>query len=385
MAETQQIPPLTTATQAMNGLTIKDEKTLSIKAPSAPIEALHLPVSAADGIITKPFAGPTASSVPLPRKPLSIEHQGKYDALLKDVLTWKEVPTKFAKGAGNEALNEDERMWLTKECLLRYLRATKWNLAQAAARLRATLVWRREYGVYQHTADYISIENETGKQLVLGYDIHGRPCDYMNPSKQNTERTERQLQHMVFMLNRCIDLMPSGQETLTLLINFADTKSGQTTPLWQGKQALDILQNHFPERLGRALVTNVPFYVSAFLKLITPFIDPTTREKIKFNEDSGIHVPKEQLWKRNGGDVDFQYDHSVYWPALNQLADIKRAEYKARWTKGGSHIGESEDYLYGGTETGLFPPVSLRETEPMTNEKIEAQAPIASSGAVTAA
>jgi hypothetical protein len=59
--------------------------------------------------------------------------------------------------------------------LLRYLRAAKWNEAQATARVQATLVWRREYGVEEHTADYISEENETGKQVLLGYDNEGRP------------------------------------------------------------------------------------------------------------------------------------------------------------------------------------------------------------------
>jgi hypothetical protein len=91
---------------------------------------------------------------------------------------------------------------------------------------------------------------------VLGYDIHGRPCHYMNPSKQNTPRSDRQIEHVVFMLERVVDLMVPGQETLALLINFADTKSGQGASIGQGRQTLNILQNHYPERLGRALVTN---------------------------------------------------------------------------------------------------------------------------------
>ena len=145
---------------------------------------------------------------------------------------------------------------MTRECLLRYLRATNWNVSQAETRIRNTLIWRREYGVEKHTADYISIENETGKQLIVGYDIHARPCHYMNPSKQNTPHSDRQIQHLVFMLERVVDMMVPGQETLTLLINFADTKAGQGASIGQGKQTLSILQNHYPERLGRALVTN---------------------------------------------------------------------------------------------------------------------------------
>jgi CRAL/TRIO domain len=95
-----------------------------------------------------------------------------------------------------------------------------------------------------------------------------------------------------------------------------------------------------------------------FFKLIIPFIDPLTREKLKFNEDMAQHVPPPQLLKQNGGDVDFEYDHSVYWPSLIKLAEAKRAAFRARWEKAGKHVGESEDYLRGGSEGSLFPPKS---------------------------
>ena len=46
-----------------------------------------------------------------------------------------------------------------------------------------------------------------------------------------------------------------------------------------------------PERLGRALVVNVPFLINAFVKLILAFIDHRTRPKIRFNPDcTGEHL-----------------------------------------------------------------------------------------------
>lgn len=90
-----------------------------------------------------------------------------------------------------------------------------------------------------------------------------------------------------------------------------------------------------------------------FFKLITPFIDPLTREKLKFNEDIRQYVPPEQLWKEFGGDVDFDYDHATYWPVLLKVCEERRAERKARWEKAGKQYGESETYLKGGNaETG---------------------------------
>jgi hypothetical protein len=109
--------------------------------------------------------------------------------------------------------------------------------------------------------------------------------------------------------------------------------------------------------------STVPFIVWGFFKLITPFIDPRTKEKLKFNEDLTQYVPKEQLVADlKGGELKFEYDHSTYWPALHKLCDEKRAEQKARWEAGGKQIGEFEDYLKGHSSHGVA--ASNASTEP---------------------
>ena len=194
-----------------------------------------------------PFPTPSASTTISPAPALTSEQETKYTNLLHSIRTW----------ASGQNLTEHEQSWLTRECLLRYLRASSWNLATARKRLEATINWRRSYGVESKlTPDYISIENETGKQWIVGFDVAGRPCLYLNPQYQNTEKTARQIEHLVFMLERCVDLTPPGQESLAILMNFADTKTGQGASIAQGRETLNILQNHYPERLGRAVLIN---------------------------------------------------------------------------------------------------------------------------------
>lgn len=272
--------------------------------------------------------------------------------MLETAKSWKEVPSSAGKGG---PIAEDEIMWLSRECLLRYLRATKWNTAEAAKRVLGTLTWRREYGVDGFTGDFISPENETGKQIILGYDVNARPCQYLNPGRQNTEVSPRQVQHLVFMVERVIELMVPGQETLALLINFKSSKSRTSTSpgIGQGREVLNILQTHYPERLGRALIINVPWVVWGFFKLITPFIDPLTREKLKFNEDMRQYVSPQQLWKEFQGDLDFEYDHKTYWPALLKLCGEKRSQQRERWVNGGKNYGESEVYMKGGDASSV--------------------------------
>lgn len=207
------------------------------------------------GPLKTPIVDPVESAIPPTPAELTAEQKSKYESLLDIVKSWKEVPSTQGKEG---PVTESEIMWLTRECLLRYLRATKWVTAEAAKRLLGTLTWRREYGVESLTGEHISPENETGKQIIVGFDIAGRPCQYLNPGRQNTEPSPRQIQHLVFMLERSLNLMVPGQETLALLINFKTSKSRSNTApgIGQGREVLNILQTHYPERLGRALIIN---------------------------------------------------------------------------------------------------------------------------------
>ncbi|KAF2190011.1 CRAL/TRIO domain-containing protein [Zopfia rhizophila CBS 207.26] len=322
-------------------------------APSSTTDLKEAAAPEPTGPTKKPFAHPLETCKPAAPAPLTADQQSKYDELLKTVKSWDTLPKTSAKNAETAPLSDDEKIWLTRECLLRYLRATKWNLSQAEKRVRESIVWRREFGVDGLTKEYISDENATGKQVILGFDNDGRPCLYLLPNKQNTKNSPKQVEHLVFMLERVLDVAPPGQETLALLIDFRNSSNSSNPSLATSKQCLNILQNHYPERLGRALITHLPWYVLTFFKLITPFIDPNTKPKLKFNEPLPSFIPKAQLMNTSGGDVHFEYEHDVYWPALNELAEQRRKERRDRWEKAGKHVGENETYLKGGAEKSV--------------------------------
>jgi hypothetical protein len=60
------------------------------------------------------------------------------------------------------------------------------------------------------------------------------------------------------MVERVTEMMPPGVETLSLLINFKPSKqrSNTSVPVSTAREVLHILQNHYPERLGKALIIN---------------------------------------------------------------------------------------------------------------------------------
>ncbi|GEQ67112.1 hypothetical protein JCM33374_g775 [Metschnikowia sp. JCM 33374] len=306
----------------------------------------------------KPFEEPL-NPTKAPELKLSEHEQSCYGEVLAHFQKFIEtdVPVNDSAGAPTHPVTEAEKAWLTKECFLRYLRATKWKVGPTIKRIEDTIVWRRTFGVVAiegHTdpkkyitPEMVEPENVTGKNLILGYDIDNRPCLYLRNGYQNTSASIRQVQHLVFMLERVIQFMPAGQDTLALLIDFkaapAHLKLSAKFPsLSISKQVLHILQNHYPERLGRGLFTNIPWIGYTFFKVVGPFIDPYTRSKTIYDQPFENFVPKEQLDKEFNGMLDFEYVHDVYWPIMNEIADRKAAIVRDNFKKLGGSIGLSE-------------------------------------------
>ncbi|TKY89626.1 hypothetical protein EX895_001411 [Sporisorium graminicola] len=299
------------------------------------------------------FSAPAPSVKLAPPAPLSESQQEKYEQMLAHFKSIDEFPTSLKHNSPTKPLDEWETMRnLSKESMIRYLRATKWDVASAKKRLTDTIAWRREYGVDSLKAEDLEPEAMTGKETVLGFDNKGRPLHYMHPSRNTTEETPRQMQYAVWILERAIDLMPPGVEMLALLINFGGKKRNPTS-ISNAKLMLYILQNHYVERLGIALCINVPWIFKAFWNAIYPFIDPVTKGKCKFDEAIKDEVPNGQLASDFGGLLDFPYEHDKYWPQLVELTKRRREEQLERFrTLCNSEIGASEWVIRGGEELG---------------------------------
>lgn len=134
-------------------------------------------------------------------------------------------------------------------------------------------------------------------------------------------------------------------------------------------QMLHILQSHYPERLGLALIINVPFLVNAFFKVIMPFVDPVTRAKVKFNPsifDDGFfttdQVMNVQGWN---GAKEFEWDHAKYWPALVNMCEERQKKQMQRWRELGAKVGLSEWDMKTGWNEG----VSTQQIDTAVTEK----------------
>lgn len=143
------------------------------------------------------------------------------------------------------------------------------------------------------------------------------------------------------------------------MIDYAD--KAKNPSFSTARQVLHILQTHYPERLGAAIIAHLPWLLTAFYKLINPFIDPVTRAKMIFNpvpddaglwrsaeaRDQGLDEAKlfepEQLVSDSWlGRAPFAYTHEVYWPALLSVSETRRKDMTRVWRELGGVVGIKE-------------------------------------------
>ncbi|KAL7409031.1 CRAL-TRIO domain-containing protein [Mrakia frigida] len=329
---------------------------------------------------------PKLKNEPLRPPPLEGDQLELYDSLLAYV---SEPAFEVDVGVGKDEkrrLSEAEKMWLTRECLERYLRAQKWDLPVAQRKLIDTLVWRREHQLADDdggerskdeggglNAERIRTEGKSGKDYVNGWDEDGRPLHYQVPSRNTSTDSDLNVLYCVWVMERSIDLMPPGVEKQVLLVNFSGGMS--PPPLATVRGWISMLSHHYPERMEKAIAIKVPWILNAFFKVILPWIDPVTRAKLVFNAPAPW-VPEDHLEEAFGGKLPFEYDQETYLPSLLKLCSERRQLYRERWVKDGSRIGASEWILKGGapSERDVDIVEKIVESESTSVEEIHAPA-----------
>ena len=84
---------------------------------------------------------------------------------------------------------------------------------------------------------------------------------------QNTTDHDSQIRHLVFCLENAVTCLPAGRETMLWLIDFRGWSLKTSPPLKTSRETLNILQNHYPERLGMAVLYNPPTAFEMFFKV----------------------------------------------------------------------------------------------------------------------
>ena len=184
----------------------------------------------------------------------------------------------------------------TAACLCRYLRARGWDVVKAKKMLDATLTWRVSSGVDALRFADVAAEATTGKMTRLGCrDRKGRPVLLMRPRFENTRQPQGQIQFLIWNMESSYRSMSKGQggpplgagsdlasEQLLIIVDFLDYSLRNAPPTKTSMETLHILLNHYPERLGGAVLLSPPALFSVLWAMVQPFLDSRTTSKIHF-------------------------------------------------------------------------------------------------------
>jgi CRAL/TRIO domain len=102
-------------------------------------------------------------------------------------------------------------------------------------------------------------------------------------------------------------------------------------------ECLHLVQAHYPERMGRAVVGHAPAMFWLMWKAITPFIDPVTKAKVAFcttdaavREETRAHIGLELLYETLGGEKpEHDLDLAESEGRLRSLELARRRELEA--------------------------------------------------------
>lgn len=180
--------------------------------------------------------------------------------------------------------------------LLKFLRARDFKVKDAFTMIKNTVRWRKEFGIDE------LVEQELGSDLekvafMHGFDKEGHPVCYnvygefqnkelYQNAFSDEEKRLRFLRWRIQFLERSIrklDFKPGGISTL---VQVNDLKSSPGPNKWElrqaTKQALQLLQDNYPEFVAKQVFINVPWWYLAVNRMISPFLTQRTKSKFVF-------------------------------------------------------------------------------------------------------
>lgn len=204
--------------------------------------------------------------------------------------------------------------------VLRYLRARNYNTKKAAKMLKNTIKWRLEFRPDKIQWNDVAHEAVKGRLYKADYlDKQGRIVFVIRPGIQSTNSSAMQIKYLIYCLENAIWNLSSNQEQMVWLIDFQGWSSSCLS-LKVTREAAQVLQAHYPERLGLAIFYNPPKVFESFWTMVKPFLEPKTYRKVIFvypdNPRSRMvieeHLDMDKLETYFGGKNTVGFNYEAY-------------------------------------------------------------------------
>ncbi|XP_047959438.1 phosphatidylinositol transfer protein 3-like [Salvia hispanica] len=206
-----------------------------------------------------------------------------------------------------------------EQTLRRFLRARDLHVEKASTMLANCLTWRRTF-VPKGFVSETEVPNEIGqnKMFLQGTDKKGRPISVVFGARHFSRKggLDEFRRFLVFALDKLCQRTPDGVGKFTI-IGDLQGYGYCNSDIRANLAAITILQEYYPERLGKMFIVHAPYIFMTMWKLVYPFIDKKTRNKVVFVEDKRL---RETLLE----DIDENQLPEIYGGKL-QLVPIQNA------------------------------------------------------------
>ncbi|GAB2277657.1 Patellin-3 [Dionaea muscipula] len=182
--------------------------------------------------------------------------------------------------------------------LWKFLRARDFKVSEAFAMLKNTIRWRKEFGIEELMEEEEVYDEELEKVVFMrGVSREGNPVCYNAygefQSKEvyqkvlgDEAKRQRFLRWRIRFLEKSIrelDFRPGGVSTIVQVNDLRDSPGlGKWELRATTKQALQLLQDNYPEFVAKQVFINVPWWYIAANKMISPFLTQRTKSKFVF-------------------------------------------------------------------------------------------------------
>ncbi|XP_030530769.1 patellin-3-like [Rhodamnia argentea] len=226
------------------------------------------------------------AAAPAPAAAIESKKEAEPMAELEEVFIW-----------GVPLLGDDER---SDVILLKFLRARDFKVKESFDMIKSTVRWRREFGVDGLLEEDLGTDYNKAV-FMRGLDREGHPVCYNvygefqdrelhQKAFGGEEKRKKFLKWRIQFLERSIrklDMSPGGISTVVQVIDLKNSPGLLRRELRKSTgQALQILQDNYPEFVAKQVFINVPWWYLAYNRIISPFLTQRTKSKFVFASPS---------------------------------------------------------------------------------------------------
>lgn len=190
-------------------------------------------------------------------------------------------------GTLSQEAGEANELMTSEPDMLRFLRARDFDVAEAIAMATESCKWRASVKPQGITPEMVPNSLPSGCWRFAGYAKSGMPVIWINVAlfkPSDLYGIDEYIRYVTYFCEGGTARMGSNVGRFLVIFSMAGFGVELMKPFATRctLQLISITQNHYPERLGGALLCEAPWIFQTFWKMISPFINPKTAQKIKF-------------------------------------------------------------------------------------------------------